>query len=1072
MKTKFNGILTLLLVLMVQITFAQQRTISGTVTDASGALPGVSVLVKGTTQGTETDFDGKYSIKTTQGSILVFSYLGYKTVEKTVGNSNTINVLLEEDANILDEVVVVGYGNSTKQSFTGSVKVVKSTELEKKSVSNVSQALAGEVAGVNVINTSGQPGTVATIRIRGFGSVNGNRSPLYVIDGVPFSGTLNSINPADIESTTVLKDATATAIYGSRGANGVILITTKTGKSGVSNFEVDVKTGVNFRHIPDYEVITSPDEYLELGWLAVKNSKPSTSTLSDVDYANANLFGPSAISDIRYNYFTTNNVSQIINPTTGKVNSNLQRRYTPENWRDFAFQSSIRTEANAKMSGGNDKTKYFSSFGYLDDVGYISNSNFKRYSTRLNITHKPAEWVTANSNISYSYGKTTANGQGSSSNSVFWFVNNIPSIYPLYLRDSNGDFIPETRYGGNQFDYGDVYSRGFGLGTNAIADAIYNLNQNTRHTFNGNFSFKIDLFEGATFETKYGVQHFSRISNSVTNPFYGALSTSKGRLSQSKDSRITQNILNMFSYSKTFGDHNISAILAHETNQTVYETNTLVKEKVVNLANGLTSPDNYIIQASPTTGFKTERSLESYFGQVNYGYSGKYYLSASLRNDGSSRFANDKWGTFGSIGASWVASKEKFMEDIEFINFLKFKTSYGLIGDQAGVGLYSGQNTYSISNLGGEIALSVNAIQDPNLTWETSKLFQVGTEFTILNNTIDGSIDYYIKDTKDLIFDRRIGPSIGDALVRTNDGELRNSGLEFDFTGHIIKNENFKLDLSLNGEILNNELKVMPIEPATGLPKILDQNGNYGRSKGHSIYEFYLREWAGVNPNNGNAMWNLYYHDANNNGTVDSGEAISSLTEYQNANPGNAISQTTTETYSDATEKYIGKSIIPAVRGAFKINATVYGLDISTQFSYSLGGHAYDNRYAGLVSNSQVGNTNYSVDVRNSWTTPGQITNYPKLQNGLNPQVNSSSSRFVTSSDYLALNNVRLAYNIPSKFLDNSGLSNINVWMSGDNLFLLSARKGFDPRISQTGANSVYNYAPLTTITFGVRVKF
>ncbi|PQJ79210.1 SusC/RagA family TonB-linked outer membrane protein [Polaribacter porphyrae] len=1071
MKTKFNGILTLFIAFVVQISFAQQKTISGTVSDSSGSLPGVSVVIKGGTVGTETDFDGKYSIKASSGDILVFRYLGYKTVERTVGNSNSISIILKEDANVLDEIVVTGYGSTTKRSFTGTVKVVKAQELEKKNFANVTQALTGEIAGVNVINTSGQPGTVATVRIRGFGSVNGNRAPLYVVDGVPLSGTINAVNPSDIESTTVLKDATATAIYGSRGANGVILITTKSGKSGVSNIEVDFKTGVNFQNIGDYDVITDPDEYLELSWLALKNSKPTNSTLTDAEYANANLFGGASI-DPNYNYYTTNDVSQIIDPTTGRVRSGATRRYTPENWRDFAFQSSIRTEANVKMSGGNDKTRYFSSFGYLDDVGFISNSSFERISTRLNVTHKPVDWITANSNIAYTYGETTQNGQGSSSNSVFWFVNSIPSIYPLFLRDTNGDFIDEPRYGGNVYDYGDTYSRGFGLGTNAIADAIYNLDQNKRYTFNGNFSVKLKLFEGLTFESKYGVMHFSRIDNNVNNPFYGALSTAQGRINQVKDSRLTQNLLNLFNYTKDFGNHNINLILAHETNQSDYETSTVSKEKVVNLANGLTSLDNYIIGPNPPSGFTTKRSLESYFGQANYGYDNKYYFTASLRRDGSSRFANNKWGTFGSVGASWVVSKESFMEKADFVNFLKVKASYGLIGDQAGVDLFSGQNTYSINNLGGEIALGVNAIQDPNLTWETSKILQFGTEFTLFNNTIDGAIDYYIKDTEDLIFDRRIGPSIGDALIRTNDGVLRNSGLEFDITAHLIKKENFSFDFSINGAFLDNELITMPIEPATGLPKILDQNGNYGRAGGRSIFDFYLREWAGVNPTNGNAMWNLYYHDANSNGNLDTGEEIASLTEYLNTNPNNAISQTTTETYSDATEKFIDKSAIPTVNGAFKLAAKIYDFDISTQFVYSLGGYSYDNRYAGLMSNSQVGNANYSVDIRNSWQNPGDITDVPKLQNGLNPQVNSASSRFVTSTDHLALNNFRVGYTVPQKFLGKVGLSSMNLWLSGDNLFLLSTRQGFDPRISQTGNNSVYNYSLLSTMTLGIRVKF
>ncbi len=1070
MRTKVAWILTPLLVLFMSFSYGQEKTITGNVTDHNGLpLPGVSILVVGTTTGTQTDFDGKYTIKANKGQVLRYSYIGQKTTERTVGSSNTINLQMEEDAEALKEVVVVGYGTATKQSYTGTATVVKAEELEKKSVSNISQALAGEVAGVNVINTSGQPGTVATVRIRGFGSVNGNRSPLYVIDGVPFTGTLNSINPSDVETSTILKDATATAIYGARGANGVILITTKSGRVGVSSVEVDVKTGVNFRHIDDYEVITSPDEYLELSWQAMRNS--NTGSMTDVDYANANLFGNKGINQL-YNYYNTDDVSQLIDPTTGRLRPNLTRKYTPENWKEFAFQSSVRTEANIKMTGGNEKTKYFTSFGYLDDIGYITNSNYKRYTTRLNLTQKPAKWLAVNTNISYSYGKTTANGQGSSSNSVFWFVNNIPSIYPLYLRDANGDFIPDNRYGGNQYDYGDVNGRGFGLGTNAIGDAIYNLDGSDRHNLNGNASVKVDLFEGLTFETKYGIQYYNLVDNNVNNPFYGAISASKGRLTQRKISRVTKNLLNMFTYKKSFGDHNIDILLAHESNESNFQRNSVTKDKVVNLANGLKSLNNYILQPNPASGYETERSLESYFTRVNYGFNNKYYLTGSLRRDGSSRFANNKWGTFGSIGASWVLSEESFMQNNSFIDFLKLKASYGLIGDQAGVNTYSGQNTYSISNLGGKIALAVNAIQDPNLSWEKSKIFQVGTEFTLFNNFLDGAVDYYIKDTEDLIFDRRIGPSIGDALIRANDGVLRNSGIEFELTSHLVRKGDFKLDFSINGELLNNEIITMPIEPSTDLPKILDQSGNYGRAQGRSIYDFYIREWAGVNPDNGRALWNIYYYDANSNGAMDSGESISNLTEYQDVNPNNAISKTTTETYTYATQKFINKSAIPKLRGGFKLNGKYKNFSVSTQFGYSIGGYSYDNRYASLMSNSQIGNSNYSVDIRNSWKSPGDITDVPLLQSGENPQVSSVSSRFVRSTDYLAMNNLRFGYDIPTKLIANSGISNVNFWLSGDNLFLMSDKKGFDPRLSQSGSNSVYAYPPLTTITLGVRVKF
>ncbi|REH54652.1 TonB-linked SusC/RagA family outer membrane protein [Tenacibaculum gallaicum] len=1049
---------------------AQEKKITGVVSDSAGPLPGVNVILKGTTMGTETDFDGKYSLKAKTGDVLVFSFVGMQVTERTVGAGSELNVLMKEDANILDEIVVVGYGTTTKQSFTGTAKVVKAEALEAKSVSNVSQALAGEVAGVNVINTSGQPGTVATIRIRGFGSVNGSRDPLYVVDGVPFSGSINSINPSDIASTTVLKDASATAIYGSRGANGVIMITTKSGKSGKTSVEVDLKTGVNFQLLPRYDVIKSPDEYIELSWHAMANRGLDIDpTIDGAAYANQNLFDSRRGISSAFNYFTTSDVSQIIDPTTGKVRSGVSRKYTPENWGDYAFQSSIRTEANVKMSGGNENTKYFSSFGYLDDKGYSINSGYKRYASRLNITHKPAEWLTAKANVGYTLGKSIENGQSDDSGSIFWYVDNIPSIYPLFLRDANGDFVKDTKYGGNQYDYRD---RGFGGGTNALGNAQHNFIGSDRHSLNGNFSFKVSLLEGLEFETQYGAQYYSQIYDEVQNPFYGFAVQQRGTLYKENESVLTQNFLNIFRYNKNFGNHNLSALVAHETNQSEFQISTLSKNRVVNLQSGLKDPNNYVVVSSPSTGYSTRSALESYFGQVSYNYKRKYYFSGAIRRDGSSRFAKDKWGTFGSLGASWILSEENFISDINFINFLKLKASYGILGDQAGVDIYSGRDSYTIGNLGGQISLRPNAIQNPNLTWETSKMFQTGVEFTVLNNKLEGSVDYYVKNTEDLIFERRLPPSSGNGLVDVNDGTLRNSGVEIDLTAHLIEKENYKLDFGINGEMFNSELTEMPIDPATGERKFLDIAGSFGRAKGKGLFDYYMREWAGVDAQTGVPLWNQYYHDANNNGTIDDGEGIRSLAEYKNQFPNNTISKTTTSTYSDATQKYINKSIIPKIRGAFRLNAKVHDFTLSTLFGYSLGGHSYDNVYASLMDNGQVGSGNWHTDIRNSWKQPGDITSVPRLISDRNIQVNSVSSRFITSTDYLALSNVRLGYTIPSSFIENSGVKSLSLWIAGDNLFLLSARKGFNPMTSETGSSDVYRYQPLSTITFGVRAKF
>lgn len=482
--------------------------------------------------------------------------------------------------------------------------------------------------------------------------------------------------------------------------------------------------------------------------------------------------------------------------------------------------------------------------------------------------------------------------------------------------------------------------------------------------------------------------------------------------------------------------------------------------------------NNFVIVSSPPSSWTDKSTLESYFGQVNYNYRDTYYLSGSVRRDGSSRFVNNKWDTFGSLGLSWIISKESFMANFDFIDFMKLKASYGLVGEQAGVGFYPGYNTFNVSNLNDQISISPRDIGNPDLTWEVAKMFQTGVEF-FLGNYFEGSIDYYVKNTDNLLFDSRVGPSVGYAIITVNDGMLRNSGLEFDFTSHLINKGNFKLDLTINGELLKNELTAMPIDPATGEQKLIDINGIYGRGVGHSLFDFYLREWAGVDPADGLGMWYVNYFDANGNGEYESSEAIGSLSEYQKENPDNAISTTVTKSYADATQKYVGKSAIPKVRGAFRLHATFYNFDLSAQFLYSLGGYAYDYAYATLMHNRTVANNNWSVDILDRWQNPGDITDVPKLSSNYdNTNVNSTSTRFLTSSDYLALNNLKLNYAVPNSFAKKIGLANVSVWVSGDNLFLLTTRAGFNPSTAETGSSDMYRYSPLTTYTAGVRVKF
>lgn len=1049
--------------------FAQSIDITGTVKNEKGEpIPAASVKIEGSNRGTLTSNEGTFAITADEGDNLHITAIGYFSVTQLATQEMNITLRLSDASVAGDDVIVVGYSTSTKQAFTGSVATISSDRIANKSVSNVSQALAGEVPGVRVINTSGQPGTSATIRIRGFGSVNGNRDPLYVVDGIPFTSNVNSINPEDIQSLSVLSDAVATAIYGARGANGVVLITTKSGKSNKPFVEVSAKYGVNKDLLPRYQVLKSPDQYIGLAWEAMYNEGVIEGADDPVAYANKYLFSGNGIAPA-YNLWDVDDVANLIDPVTRTVKSGVNRRYTPENWEDYAFQSSRREEVNLKMGGGDAKTNYYTSIGYLNDKGYSINSDFKRISARMNLTHEVNDWLSGTMNFGYTNSTTNVGGQDDNSNSVFWFVDNMPPIYPLFLRDENGKIVPDPYFGGNQYDYGDQ-GRGFGALTNAIADAHYNTDRHKRNDFNGNSSVKVKFTDNFSFKSQFGLQYYNDDYVNLTNKFYGSAASQNGSIYQVKTELMDYDWLNIFQYNKRFGEHNFEALAAHEA--TSFRQSYLYAFKSNLVQNDNEELDNAVV-SSPSNSHTNRYKVESYFAQVNYDYKSTYYFSGSIRRDGSSRFTKRKWGNFGSLGLGWVVSNESFMQSSKVFKYLKLKASYGVIGDQSGVGYYPGFDLFEINNLNDNPAFSFDTKGNPDLTWEKAKVLQVGTEFRI-GTVLDVSADYFVKNTDNLIFDRRVGPSIGYALIKVNDGSLRNQGLEFQLTGHVVKQKDLFVDLSINGEMLSNKLTRMPIDPATGQPKVLDIQGLYGRGKGHSIYDFYIREYKGVDPKDGTSSWTAYYEDADNNGQADDGEYIASLEQYKADNPDKVgdIKETTTKTYSQATQFYVGKSAIPKVRGGLNLNAGYKGFNLSVQMLYSFGGYAYDGQYANLMDNGLIGANNWSVDILDRWQKEGDITNVPRLSDDEDANVASSSTRFLTKSDYLSLNNVRLGYNLPRDFVNKYGIGEMSIWVSGDNIWLHSKRKGFNPSTAEDGSSDMYRYSPLSTFSAGIRVKF
>ncbi|WP_291859036.1 SusC/RagA family TonB-linked outer membrane protein, partial [Marinilabilia sp.] len=651
--------LSFLMVLGLGSVLAQAQTVTGTVTGNEDGMPipGVSVFVKGTTVGTVTQVDGTFSLNVPEDAeIIVFSFIGMQSQEIAYEGQTTIDVALESESISMDEVIVVAYGTATKESFTGTAAKVNAEKIESKNVSNISQALSGEVAGVQVINSNGQPGSSADIRIRGIGSINGSRDPLYVVDGIPLQGDINSIAPSDIESTTVLKDAAATAIYGSRGANGVVIITTKQGKKGESRVEVDLKHGVNFRLLPEYDVFTEPESYVETAWSALKTRGMLRGAVDPVEYANTWIFAdPNSTPgfDQYYNMWDADG-ADLIDPNTGKFNPGVSRKYTPEKWRDALFQNANRTEASVRLSGGDEKNRYYTSFSWLDDQGYYINSDYERFTGRANIEHQVKSWLKGTMNMSFM--KSTSNfagGQDEDSNNGFWFVANMPPIYPVYARDAEGNKVPDPIFEGQSiYDYGDdeYGTRRFGALTNAVASSVHDVVRTDNKQFSGNSRLEATFLKDFNFSTTFGVEYLTSDYDNLGNAFYGGSANQGGSIYKVKENYFAYTTTNKLEYTKKIDNHNVKVFVAQEASALDYKRLSAFKS---NLADPFSLELNNAVVSSPSSSYTEEYMLASYFGQVSYDYDEKYFFQGVLRRDGSSKFIEDKWGTFGSVSGAW-----------------------------------------------------------------------------------------------------------------------------------------------------------------------------------------------------------------------------------------------------------------------------------------------------------------------------------------------------------------------------------------------------------------------------------
>lgn len=1024
-------------ILLGATLFAQNGKIAGKITDSATGegVPFASVVVKGTMTGTVADLDGNYAIEAPGNGSLVISSIGYTGVEVSIDGRSMINVALSPDSESLDETVVVAYGVQKKSSFTGSATQISGEKLTKMQTSNVAKSLEGAVPGLMTASSSGTPGSGASIQIRGFGSVSASTAPLIVVDGVPYEGSLNSIPAQDMESITVLKDAAANSMYGARGSNGVIIITTKRGTAGKVNISFDAKVGVNSRAVPAYDVITDPGEYYEMIWEAVRNGQYYTG-LMDLplanEYASSNLLGVLG----PYNIYKGVADNAIIDPATGKLNSAAGERKWSDNWLKDVFRPGLRQEYNVSASGGSDKTQAYISASYLQDEGYLPQSGFSRISLRSKVDHSVGKYIKAGMNMAYSNTnqRTFGSENGSTYSNIFMFSQNIAPIYPIYLYDADG-VRQKNSQGQDLYDWGET-GRAYAATSNPYGQLLSSQISTIRDNISTRGYINVQILPELVFSVNAAYDVFNTKENNYQTPIGGDAANVNGRGEQETDRYTALNANQLLTWTPTFGNHSLNVLIGHETksDQSYYlygQMTNFVNKDVPDFQNATVY--QYL------TSVTSEYFLEGVFGRAEYNYADRYLLSASYRRDGSSRFAPDKrWGSFWSVGTSWNAKNEYFLRNVEWVNALRFKASYGTQGNDNIGRTRVYENLYRIDRVDGEASLTQIFRAAPDVTWEKSDNFNLGVEGKLWNRFSFG-VEYFIKETKDMIYYRPLPVSQGSpAEQMVNDMDMMNTGVEFDFSVDIIKRRNIGWNVSFNGTHYENIITKLPSD----YPEEGKQIGTFWREKGGSLYNYYMFEWAGVDPENGHALYNKY----NDDGTV---EQVTST--------------------SDASYRKTGKTPIPDLYGGFSTSLRAYGFDFSVNLAYQLGGWTNDTVYQGLMSAGGAGD-NWSRDIFQRWTPNNTGSSIPRVQ--LNDQTaNEASTRWLTSSSYLSIRNLTFGYTLPGKVLKHVGIEGVRVYMTADNLWYVSARRGMDVRKSFSGAND-NTYSALRTVSGGVTLTF
>ncbi|MBQ9660353.1 MAG: SusC/RagA family TonB-linked outer membrane protein [Bacteroidales bacterium] len=1071
-----------LFVLLAVSLSAQNVRVTGTVKDAQTgeSVPFASIVVKGTTNGVSSDADGAYSITVSSNATLEISSVGYQTVDVAVAGKSVINVSLEPDFEALNETIIVAFGSTTKEAFTGSAAVVKSDELQKRTTANVTNALVGSVPGLQIKGASGAPGAGSgNINIRGLASVQASTDPLIIVDGAPYPASLTNIPSQDIESVTVLKDAASAALYGARGAAGVILVNTKRGRSSDARVNVDIRVGVNSRAVQDHDVITDPGEFYEAYYAQMYNyyyySQGYTAAAANLSANNAML------NHLGYNVYTVPDGGLLIG-SNGKLNpgAKLGRSYefngetyymTPDNWRDLAYKNAVRQDYNVSIIGGTDRSSYYASIGYLNEDGIIEYSGYQRLTARVRADYQVKKWLKVGANVGFVTSETKSNpnmGTDLGSTNLMYYTTFIAPIYPVYVRVmQNGQPVIRTdEFGHEQYDYG-VAATNYGVGRgfmqtgNPFGSNRYNTALSNGKQLNGTFTVDVDITPHLRANVTSTVNWGETLSTTYNNPYYGPKAGVNGELYKGTSVGFRTNNIQTLTYSNDFGRHYVNVMLGHEYYKTTSKNSGIT-------AQGGFSPEVQEINAfanilySGTTSSSSTYNTEGFFVSAQYDYAKKYYASASFRRDASSYFNKDhRWGNFWSVGGAWIISKEPFMTTASWVDQLKLKASVGQQGNDS-IGAYNYVDTYSLSKQDDVTMVpTFRQLGNDIITWETTTNFNAGLEFSFWKGRLSGTLDGYYKKTANLLFWISIPESMGSRGYYGNIGDIANRGLELSLNVVPVRTRN--VEWTIGGNISTNYAWILKLPESK-----MGENGGYYESgywwtPGGVMRNYMNYEYAGVS-DQGEA---LYWYDADLSSL--GGKVATTVTNV----PGKNHSGTTTH-IGEAT-RYAQGSLLPKFFGGINTTLRLWDFDLSASFDYQIGGRITDNTYAQLMTpatSSSDGGYNYSRDYLRAWSPTNTSSNIPRWQYG-DSDAAAGSSRWLTNASYINFQSFSVGYNVPVRRLGiDKYISRIRVYAVGENLGYISARKGFDPRASMSGTSTVNTYSPVRNISGGIQVTF